>query len=341
VPTTTTTTTSIQEFTQLAFTNSAGTANCGGITSNVTFNPPASAPFSGEIDSDLACTTKIADLGLGCLYIGGGGATTVPPGATPNGATNIFNISGNTLTASSGTGKLDCTKGAGPSSHCIAGTNTGQLCTTNANCGGLAGSCALDANCFFAAPLPIPNGSLSTCVINVIQTDGSGIGDLSTGSSAVNIPLSSRVYITANSASPCPKCIAGTCSYGPGTTCSAGNNTLGTSQDCPPNAANFLAPLAVSLSPLSTGPVQKTGTAGNFCPGPPAQRTNGAFGKTTAQCIKESGSPGGNLTDGQPHASKLASVFCIPATGNVAIDPAADLPGPGAFSITGNAQALP
>src|SRR5262249_43431876 len=162
----------------------------------------------------------------------------------------------------------------------------------------------------------------------------------------VNIPLSSRVFITANSASPCPKCVSSKCTYGAsaGQACSAGSNTLGTSQDCPPNPANFLAPLAVTLSPLSTGTVTKTGAAGNFCPSPPAptaQRTNGAFGKTNAQCIKESGAPAGSLTDGQPHPGKLASVFCIPATGNVAIDPAADLPGPGAFSITGNAQALP
>jgi hypothetical protein len=339
VPTTTTTTTTVQAFTRFSFTNSAGSTNCGGITGGVTFTPPAGAPFSGEIDSDVTCTTKITDLGLGCLYIGGGGATTVPPGATPNGATNLFEISGNTLSASSGTSHLDCTKGAGPGKHCIGGPpQTGNACNADADCGGLKGSCALDANCFFAAPLPIPNGSLSTCVINVIQTDASGIGDLATGVSAVNIPLSSRVFITSNSASPCPKCVSGTCTYGPGTTCTVGNNTLGTSQDCPPNPANFLAPLAVSLNPLTTGVAQKTGVAGAFCT---PQRTNGAFGKTAAQCIKETGSPGGDLTDGQPHPSKLASAFCIPATGNVAIDPAADLPGPGAFSITGNAQALP
>jgi hypothetical protein len=84
-----------------------------------------------------------------------------------------------------------------------------------------------------------------------------------------------------------------------------------------------------------------TGASGNFCPSPPnalAQRTNGAFGKAAAQCIQEAGSPAGNLLDHNPHASELAAVFCIPQTGNPAIDPAADLPGPGAFSITGNAQ---
>ena len=342
--TSSTTTTTTPPLTKLAFTNSPGTTGCGGITNGVTFTPPASAPFSGEIDSDLACSAKIADLGLGCLYLGGGGATSVPPGATPDGATNIFDISGTNLLASKGTSNLNCTKGAGPSRHCIGGTNTGAACTTDGDCGGFAGSCALDANCFFAAPLPIVNGSLSTCIVNVIQTDASGTGDIATGTSNVTIPLSSRVFLTSNSASPCPKCVSGSCNYGPGTTCSAGSNSLGTSQDCPPPAAAFLAPLAVTLSPLTTGAVTKTGASGNFCPSPPAaapQRTNGAFGKTTAQCIKESGSPAGDLTDGLPHPSKLGSVFCIPATGNAAIDPAADLPGPGAFSITGNAQALP
>jgi hypothetical protein len=249
--------------------------------------------------------------------------------------------------ANSGTSNLDCTKGAGPGKHCVAGTNTGAACTLDSQCGGLAGSCALDANCFFAAPLPIPNGNLSTCVINVIQSDASGLVDVTTGVVGASIPLSSRVFITANSASPCPKCVSGTCNAGlnSGLPCSAGSNTLGTSQDCPPTPANFLAPLAVSLSPLSTGTVTKTGgTTGNFCPSPPAsmaQRTLGAFGKTNARCIKETGSPAGDLRDGLPHPSKLASAFCIPQTGNVAIDPAADLPGPGAFSITGNAQGLP
>src|SRR5262249_13380520 len=169
-----------------------------------------------------------------------------------------------------------------------------------------------------------------------------GLVDVTSGVVAASIPLSSRVFITANSASPCPKCVSGSCTYGPGAmpghTCSAGSNTLGTSQDCPPHPAHCLAPLAVSLSPLSTGTVTKTGgTTGNFCPGPPAQRTLGAFGKTNARCVKETGSAAGDLRDGQPHPSKLASSFCIPQTGNVAIDPAADLPGPGAFSITGNA----
>jgi hypothetical protein len=332
--------------TKLAFTNVAGTLFCG----DPGLSPGGpQAPFAGALFSDTACTTKISDLGLGCLYIGGGGAISVPPGATPDGATAFYGIdaSGTTLTATApGSGGIDrsnCSAGAGPGKHCIGGVNTGNVCSADSDCGGSAGTCALDANCDFAAPLPIPNGGLSTCVVNVFQTDSSGTFDLTTGSSAVTIPLSSRTYLTGNAAFPCPKCIAGTCNYGPGTTCSAGTNSLGTSIDCPPPADKFLAALAVTLGPLTSGSAMMTNATGKFCPGQGEGSFGalGAFGKKDAQCIQEAGLPAGDLSDGNPHPGILTSVFCIPVTGNPAIDPAADLPGPGAFSITGNARAIP
>jgi hypothetical protein len=329
--------------TKLAFTNAAGTTSCGGAG----LSPQGSAPFAGALYSDTACTSKIVDLGLGCLYIGGGNAISVPPGATPDGATAYYGIdaSQTTLTADAGTGRENCSKGAGPGKHCIGATNTGMACTSDANCGGSAGSCALDANCFFAAPLPIVNAGLSTCVLNVFQNDGSGTIDIATGESSVTIPLSSRVFLTGNSASPCPKCVNSKCDSGPsaGNSCSAGTNSLMTSLDCPPSANNFLAPLAVTLGPLTSGSAMASEATGMFCPGQGDQIPGklGAFGQQTARCIKEAGSPAGNLTDLAPHPSKLASVFCIPAVGNPAIDLSADLPGPGAFSITGNAQASP
>ena len=52
----------------------------------------------------------------------------------------------------------------------------------------------------------------------------------------------------------------------------------------------------------------------------------------------ETGSPAGNLSDGMPHTGVLGAVFCIPNTGNIAIDIAADLPGPGAIGLNGMAQ---
>ena len=72
-----------------------------------------------------------------------------------------------------------------------------------------------------------------------------------------------------------------------------------------------------------------------------SQAHAGAFGQTSAKRITETGSPGGNLSDHMPHPSILAATFCIPPTNNPAVDGVADLPGPGAFSLNGNAQLNP
>jgi hypothetical protein len=337
-------------FAHLVTTNLPGTSNCG----SAGLATPPSAPLGGAIYSDTACTTKLSDLGLACLDIGGGNAVSVPPGPVVDGASTVFDIAADqtTLVASSGTGKTDCTKGAGPGKHCIGPTNNGASCTADSGCdASIPGSCALDANCFFGPPLPIPNGGLSTCVVNVIQTDGSGTGDLTTGASSVSLPLFSRTHLTGNAASPCPKCVSGTCNAGPnaGLACT-GVGTLGTTLDCPPPPATLLSPFSVPLNPLSTAGDSMTSASGNFCPGQSAAGSpfgfSGAFGfggtGTTgplAQCIKENGTPAGNLTDGNPHPAVLGNVFCIPATGSAAIDGAADLPGPGAITLNVNAQA--
>ena len=143
-----------------------------------------------------------------------------------------------------------------------------------------------------------------------------------------------------NTTSPCPKCTSGTCTYGAdaGGACTAvGSKT--TSNDCRPNLAGFQAPLAVTLSPLTTGSASSTSATGIFCP---SQSNAGAFGQGSTQCITETGmSPGAGVSDGQAHNAHLASTFCIPATGSFAVDLVADLPGPGAFSLNGNAQLLP
>jgi hypothetical protein len=311
----------------------------------------ASAPTSGQLFSDTGCSTAVAtgQLGLGCLYFGGGGATNVPGGAIPDGSTSILNISGSTLTGAN-TGDPDtCTVSGGPGTHCI-NNNSMPACTSDANCGGAATSCAADANCFFGPPLPIltppPNGALTTCVLNAVggpnpaaQTDAGGTVNTSTGDSSVSMPLASRVYITGNTTSPCPKC-TGTCTYGQnaGGACTA-VGTKQTSNDCPPNLAGFQAALAVTLDPLTTGTSSATNASGSFCP---SQTNAGAFGQGTTQCIQQTGaSPGPGVSDGQPHNAHLASTFCIPATGAFAVDLVADLPGPGAFSLNGNAQLLP
>ena len=166
---------------RLSFTTAVGTASCG----NAGLTTPPASPLSGELDSDTGCTTKLADLGLGCLYFGGGNATVVAGGKIPDGATSFLDVSGpGTLSGSAGTSEQNCTLGAGPGKHCV-NNNTLPACTADGDCGGAAGSCALDANCYFGPPLPIvspaPFASLTTCVINAVQTTASGTFDASSG----------------------------------------------------------------------------------------------------------------------------------------------------------------
>jgi hypothetical protein len=354
-------------FTQLAFSVSTGTTNCGaaGLAT-----PPA-APTSGNVDSDTGCTTSITSLGLGCLYFGGGAATVIPPGAIPDGSTSLLNISGGTLTGAN-TGNSDtCTVGDGPGKHCVNGhcatnadcgagtcsvagfcsngTNPNLTCASDGNCGGAAGSCGPDANCYFGPPLPIlsppPFGALTTCVLNVVHTSASGTANATTGASSISLPLTSRVYISGNTTSPCPKCLSGSCdptwktagaipSPNSGNSCTA-VGTKQTTNQCLPTLGGFQAPLPVDLTPLTTATTSETDAGGTFCPG---QLNAGAFGQGTARCVTQTGQNAGDISDQLPHNAHLVSVFCIPATGNPAVDSVSDLPGPGAFSLNGNSQ---
>jgi hypothetical protein len=126
-------------------------------------------------------------------------------------------------------------------------------------------------------------------------------------------------------------------------TCNAGRNrgkactpvgTLATSLDCPPTDSQFVSPLGIPLS-VTTGATTTTQSTGIFCTN---QTHAGAFGQSATRTIKVSGTPASNVGDGQVHTGVLAGVFCVPATGNASLDPAADLPGPGSVSINGTMQ---
>ena len=271
--------------------------------------------------------------GSGCLYIGGGNSD-VAPSLIPENATTIFNSpDGMTLVASLGTGQRDCSTGPQSTKHCV--NDASVECSTDADCAGLPGSCAPDANCFFGPPVPV-NGFPQTCVVNTFAADGSGTLNLSTGESSVSIDLASRVYITTVAATPCPQCVDGACTFGqnPGGACTTVNSSL-TTLDCPPSDGTFLATLPVNLTPLTTGHNIVTAADGNFCP---SQKTAGAFKFPATEAIQQTGSPSGDLSDDLPHPSVLVSNFCIPPTNNLALDNTADLPGPGSLSLPGNAQ---
>src|SRR5882724_5271504 len=98
----------------LTFTVSPGTASCGsaGLTT------PPSAPVSGEIDSDTAGTTKISDLGLGCLCFGGGNGSIVACGAIPDGSTSTLDVTAGQQLNKCSSAKV---KAAGKKADCLLG----------------------------------------------------------------------------------------------------------------------------------------------------------------------------------------------------------------------------
>jgi hypothetical protein len=84
----------------------------------------------------------------------------------------------------------------------------------------------------------------------------------------------------------------------------------------------------------------ENGPVGDPCEAPNdvcQQRTQGGFGPNGAgvKTITVVGSAAGSIVDGLPHAQTLASVFCIPPTGNAISDAGADLPGPAAIPLKG------
>src|SRR5207244_6419559 len=115
-----------------------------------------------------------------------------------------------------------------------------------------------------------------------------------TGDSTLSLPLSSRVYITGNTASPCPKCLSGSCdpnwktntntrSPDQGLACTPTGTQL-TTIDCRPSLPGFQAPLPVDLTPLTSGTASQTA--------PPGMRSAGACAQhANAGCLVHSACP--------------------------------------------------
>jgi hypothetical protein len=282
--------------------------------------------MAGEADCAGACGGEAANQVLECgsLYIGGG-RSVQPPSPTPDGALSVFDVS-----------NCDNVRAMVLVAATSADTGDRATCTS--------------PGCFFGPPLPIPNRgapAVSTCVYNSIAATpaAGGLLDATTGVSSVALPLLSTVYVTGDldtvrtGVQPCPQCIAGRCTTGAnmGGNCTT-PTSLATSHDCPP-PGQPLSPFGVDLSPLGTRAVSSDDAAGVFCA--EMQATPGAFGRGTARYIEVVGRPSGNLTDGGPHAGVLSSVFCIPSSGDVTVDTIANLPGPGAVTLTGDAQLVP
>ena len=108
----------------------------------------------------------------------------------------------------------------------------------------------------------------------------------------------------------------------------------GLTRDCVPTNATKIGTIPVVLSPAETNTRTSTNATGQFCPGQTVTAA-GCFGSNACRTINENGVPAGVLSIGTPKPVTLGSTFCIPGTGNGAVDGSANLPGPGAVSLPG------
>src|SRR5262249_19619571 len=135
----------------------------------LSFQTLSGAGPSGNVLDPTGATLKTLDAGK--LYTGGGGSA-LPPSTIPDYGTSFTKV-----TLCNGT---DLTLAA------TTQTDTGSI----RNC--------TSAGCLYGPPLPIPNGGLSTCVVNKVAQDASGTANCSTGSSFIDIPLTSDLYLLAD-----------------------------------------------------------------------------------------------------------------------------------------------
>jgi hypothetical protein len=303
-------------------------ATCGGPG----YGTGALPPFSGEVLD--AGGAKLADLQLGCVYTGGA-APGQPGGGSPifvdSLGTGIGFIEAEpgagtqvTFEPSDEPGPLGCSRGAGPGRHCLGRALSGAECTSDAECGGTAGSCQPDARCYTTPPLPLAAADgipTAVCLVNIVQEDMSGTLDLATGEGAWSMPLATRVYLTY-----CPLCEAGLCDSGKryGEACTATGEPA-TSIDCLPSDTAYFGVIETPFT-RTTGETSLTAdAAGAFCAGQPHP---GAFGLAEGREIVQHGMPAGDLRDGEPHELIGTMTACIPPSLNPLINQGGGLPFP-------------
>lgn len=123
---------------------------------------------------------------------------------------------------------------------------------------------------------------------------------------------------------------------GPGAPCDPATNP-----SCG-DGSSHLGSIPLDMTPLSTAALDRQTPDGLFCP---SQRTPGCFpsdglGGGACRRIEVAGSAAGALPPNTARAVTLASIFCVPGTGFAIVDLAADLPGPGAASLTGTLELI-
>jgi hypothetical protein len=188
-------------------------------------------------------------------------------------------------------------------SKCYKGTNNGAACTSNSQCPG--GVCAV-----FVGDIPVNLAPLTTG--SAEKSDAGGLFCTGVGQAASQ----KGAFLTAI-------CLGGTNTGKPCTAATAAT-------DCPGGSCR-----AGTLNNYCVGGANdgKGCSGATDCPSPGTCVKAG----TVAELIRETGSPSGPIAVGTPASMTLATVFCVPATGNLLIDGASNFPGPGATSLPGKA----
>jgi len=236
---------------------------------------------------------QLAAIACGGLYFGGGGDAVPLPAIVPDMGSSITKT---------------CCSGSELTLAATTPTDTGSP----RNCSG--------KDCLFGAPLPIPNtapnaSALSTCVINIVAQNAVGTMSCTDGSSSLDLPLTSEVYLFGDllngsaadrpdvpGIQPCPICskvCAGGANAGkpcavdgdcPTSTCGAAAQCLGG-----PNNGMACTP-STTKTPVCDGGanVDKACTVDGDCPGSTCSTTRSPY-PTTHDCPVPNVMPIGSL----------------------------------------------
>src|SRR5262249_39066470 len=219
---------------------------------------------------------------------------------------------------------------------CDRGPRAGSPCTSTSSTG-YTRDCPTGGVGTIASPCPGGQpGNGQTCCSPICAGDG------------VTFCSTDADCIAGATTGPCVS--PGHCTNNPATACTTTTDCVPPGIcvpcNCPCNAGGgaccdggHVGAIGVNLSPLPTGPASTTSSVGRFCTGQLAGTHAGCFGSSTCRTINENGSPAGPILTNVPAAATLASVFCIPATGNALVNASADLPGPGAVALPGAYEA--
>lgn len=341
--------TTVDSCAQLTFTSVPGSPTCGGSG----FEWPPAPPLIGALfDTDVG-GTEIAQLGGGCAYFGGGDSEYFPAAQPASGDTLRFDA-----TSCSGDVFPLVASPGGDAAHCIAGpstevkvclNDTRRTCRVDDDCPrvgprpnsfAFGGRCAPAPRCFSGAPFPFYSVLANACVVPVSSSSATGSVRPATGEISYALGGNNIVYINLLdffATTPCPQCIAGTCRGGArdGLACTPSGSLNETSTDCLPKDEQFFTFVGGGVASFTTAPRSMSSPNGLFCPG---QNNPGAFGLSTVRRIQLDGTPAGNLLDLAPHPATFLSLGCSGASGDPLVDSLADLPGPGASSVTGVLQ---